>query len=434
MTLNMALPYLTAFDPPGAGEGSLDPLGLYQIADQMAVGLVPAVRERMIRIRLLSAITVGALVTEGLEEGSRSLNASPQLVWEWLVVEALVRRRSTEGELFGVPGSVVARRALRDRGYLDASGYLKTPRVFGFHGVYKRLTSFLGLTDTHLSPGPAAERLVDAWARGVGMGGIEGARPTLRAWAAGIRRSLRENPPRTNPGWSAGSWETLAAAFTPSPIPLRERRVIRELLLSRTPPSLGALPDIWEIQEEHPDASTSEEALHKRLQAKNPAYRPLLRAVAAYEEFARSLQDAFDLLRAEAGSGRSHDYLVPHIAGDKDFARSVEGLHGRFERAYRALAEAGPEGLTWAGLFQDRFRPFAEPVESAACAMALCAHHEAIQRGKSDEGKRPWFDRTGSDRIFIRHGYRIPRPEIQPKRYVHPYRGAPVRRFRADLA
>jgi hypothetical protein len=46
-------PFLTSYDPPGTSEGTLDPLGLYQIADQLAMQLVPAVRERMQRIRFL---------------------------------------------------------------------------------------------------------------------------------------------------------------------------------------------------------------------------------------------------------------------------------------------------------------------------------------------------------------------------------------------
>jgi len=47
----MTFPFLTSYDPPGTSEGTLDPLGLYQIADQLAVQLVPAVRERMQRRR-----------------------------------------------------------------------------------------------------------------------------------------------------------------------------------------------------------------------------------------------------------------------------------------------------------------------------------------------------------------------------------------------
>ena len=37
MTINF--PFLTGYDPPGTSEGTLDPLGLYQIADQLAVQL-----------------------------------------------------------------------------------------------------------------------------------------------------------------------------------------------------------------------------------------------------------------------------------------------------------------------------------------------------------------------------------------------------------
>jgi hypothetical protein len=107
-------PFLTSYDPPGTSEGTLDPLGLYQIADQLAIQLVPAVRERMQRIRFLTAMAVGAIVTEGLEDDPRQRDASPYLVWEWLVVEALIREMEDDPSIWGVPGTLVA--ALRARG------------------------------------------------------------------------------------------------------------------------------------------------------------------------------------------------------------------------------------------------------------------------------------------------------------------------------
>jgi predicted component of type VI protein secretion system len=85
-------------------------------------------------------------------------------------------------------------------------------------------------------------------------------------------------------------------------------------------------------------------------------------------------------------------------------------------------------------LFAQRFKNFAEPMAVGDCAIALCQHHEAVQRAKSAEGKRAWFDRLGPDRIYIRHAYRDPRPDIQPGRYVHDYRGKPIRRFYFDLS
>jgi len=110
-------PFLTSYDPPGTSEGTLDPLGLYQIADQLAIQLVPAVRERMQRIRFLTAMAVGALVTEDLADDPRQRDASPYLVWEWLIVEALIRDMGDNPSVWGVPGTLVARRALGQGGY-----------------------------------------------------------------------------------------------------------------------------------------------------------------------------------------------------------------------------------------------------------------------------------------------------------------------------
>jgi hypothetical protein len=164
------VPFLTAYDPPGTSEGTLDPLGLYQVADQLAVRLVPAVRERMQRVRFLTAMTVGAIVSEGLDANPVVRDAEPYLGWEWLVVEALVRAPLEGEELWGVPGTLVGRRAVEQHGYLDARSYLKVPRVFGFNGVYKRLAVQLGLVDVHLASGPNAEGLADAWAKGMDLG------------------------------------------------------------------------------------------------------------------------------------------------------------------------------------------------------------------------------------------------------------------------
>lgn len=69
--------FMMSYDPPGTSECALDPLGLYQIADQLAVQLVPAVREWMQRIRFLTAMAVGAMVTEDLEDDPRQRDASP---------------------------------------------------------------------------------------------------------------------------------------------------------------------------------------------------------------------------------------------------------------------------------------------------------------------------------------------------------------------
>jgi hypothetical protein len=195
------------------------------------------------------------------------------------------------------------------------------------------------------------------------------------------------------------------------------------------------LPTLWQLQAEFDDDDGfREELLHDRLQQREPVYGPLLAAIRAYEAFARSLQDAFDLLKAEAALLDAQGFVVPSIAKDSDFKLSVKGLHERFEAAHLALGEVSISSISLQNLFGERFAAFAEPIDAGTCALALCSHHEAVQRGKSADGKRPWFDRISQDRIYVRHAYRQPRRNIEPDRYLHDYRGWPIRRFYRDLS
>ena len=427
-------PFLTAYDPAGSSEGSLDPLGLYRIADQLAMQLVPAVRERMQRVRFLTAMVVGSLAIENIEDDFRHHNALRYLVWEWLVVEALTREMADDASIWGVTGTGVTRRALGQHGYVDAQSYLKVPRVFGFHGVYKPLAVQLGLLDVHLAPGPNAERLADAWAKGQGFRGLAEAKSLLASWADAVRRSLNHNPPRTKTNWNKSQWCKLAQAFAPKAARCREKRLLKELLLSSEERLLGALPVLWQLQANYTDEELREETLHVDLQRCSPMYGSLVEAIRTYERFARGLQDAFDVLRAEATTPDASGYVVPQIANNGAFQKSVNQLEERFTAAHRALGEITGTAFSLQTLFDERFGKLAEPMDSQSCASALCEHHEAVQRGKSAEGKRPWFDRIGGDRIYIRHAYRIPHPEIFPTQYLHDYRGRPIRRFWADLS
>jgi hypothetical protein len=255
----------------------------------------------------------------------------------------------------------------------------------------------------------------------------------LARWAAGVRRSAAERPPRTRPGWGGDGWRELAQAFAPAPVPARERRHLYALLHSADGRRLGALSSIWSLQDGFEDDTFTEESLHDRLGKREPSYRPLLSAIRAYEVFARALQDAFDVLKFEAAARDARGYAVTDIAKSDDFKRSMKDVPRQFRVARDALSAVATQGVSLPGLFASRFGAFGEPLVVGACALALCAHHEAIQKAKSKDGKHPWFDRVGPDRIYIRHAYREPRREIRPGRYVHDYRGWPIRRFHHDL-
>ncbi len=428
--MSTAIPFLTSYDPPGTSEGTLDPLGLYQIADQLAVRLVPAVRERMQRVRFLTAVAVGSLVTEGLEPDPEQPETPPFLVWEWLVVEAMIRSMGDDGVLWGVPGTLVTRRALNRHGYLDHRSYLKTPRIFGFHGVYKRLATHIGLVDTHLAALPEGEQLVDAWAKDAGYGGIDGIRPMLDSWRSAVDRSLSQQPARTRPRWSQEDWDELACMLAPHRPKRREKRLLRELLHGGDDRALGALPAIWRLQDDFGQDDYVEETLHERLGTEKPKYGALLDAIRVYEGFARALTDAFDIMRAEAGEADARGLEPASLAAERDVRLALANLDDRFESARQRL---GDIDLQLANLFEDRFAAFAQPMEVGDRLLQICDHHESIQKDKSADGKRPWFDRLSPTRIYVRHRYRVARPDITPDQYVHDFRGMPVRNFYFDL-
>ena len=66
--IGIQLPNLTDYDPVKSAEGALDPLGLYSIADNLAVKLIPGIRERMSHPRFLTAIAVGAAINRDFDE------------------------------------------------------------------------------------------------------------------------------------------------------------------------------------------------------------------------------------------------------------------------------------------------------------------------------------------------------------------------------
>ena len=426
----LAIPFLTTYDPPGASEGALDPLGLYRIADQLATRLVPAVRERMQRVRFLTVMAVGALVTEGLEVDPKQPEIQPFLVWEWLVVEAIVRTLDEDHGVRGVPGTLVTRRAITEHGYLDQRSYLKTPRIFGFHGVYKRLANHLGLMDVHLRPRPECDRLVHSWAKGAGYSSLVGIQPLLDKWRQAVKRSMSQYPARTHAGWGRDDWAELAELGAPAKARWREKKLLRGLLHSTNDRRLGALPAIWSLQDEFDEHGYTENLLHKRLKQVLPSYAAVLDAIAAYEDFGRGLTDAFDILRADAGMFDTKGFEITSLGQNKAATSALRHLDRRYELVRHRLGEID---LQIMALFDERFARFAEPMSIGDSVAAICEHHEQIQKGKSAEGKRPWFDRLSPGRIYMRHQYREPRLPNEPGQYVHAYRGRPVRNFYFDL-
>ena len=169
-------PLLTDADAVESSEGGLDPLGTESLADKLAVKLVPGVRERQQHPRFLTATAVSlSLCAEfGDEVLARDGVSEPWLVFEWYVVEGLVRTRGlTPKDIRGLPGREKAARAIADGVPLSTKRYLKTPSVFGFHGIYRALALTLGIQHGERL-GERGCELLALWAKERGLGGFVG--------------------------------------------------------------------------------------------------------------------------------------------------------------------------------------------------------------------------------------------------------------------
>ena len=172
----MLLPFLSQADPEASAEGSIDPLGTYTIADTLAGRLVRGVRERHRHPRFLTAIAVSLAVCKEFDSDrvARDGASAPWQVFEWYMVEGLVRKTQDRKQLSGLPGHDKAREAIRDGVRLCAVRYLKTPTVFGFHGVYRRLARDVGIESAGYM-GDMAHRLLSTWCTNGGLRDLLGA-------------------------------------------------------------------------------------------------------------------------------------------------------------------------------------------------------------------------------------------------------------------
>jgi len=261
----VSLPFLTDRDPDDAREGSLDPMGLAPIADQVAEIIAPSVTARMSRIRFLTAIAVCAAVTDSFEDLIAADATPPYIAFEWVVVEALARRRVLpQTATLAVPGIGKARAllTLSPKRHMNASGYLKGPRVFGFNGVYKRLARPLEIVNSELTLLERGDQLVRIWEREVGLEGFSDKRPgtTGGRFAQTLAREVRAAlltghvaaPPRSR------LWGQLAAAFRLDGAGAKEREQLRLWMLDAAEPVRRELIERLDAERRRAGADLSE--------------------------------------------------------------------------------------------------------------------------------------------------------------------------------
>jgi hypothetical protein len=424
----LSLPFLTEPDPDRLGEGSLDPLGLGSIADHLADRVAPSVTARMSRVRFLTAIAVGAAIADHLgDEPAVDGKTPPYLAYEWIVVEALARRRPA-AETQGVPGILKARRALNRSwsAHLDAGSYLQVPKVFGFHGVYKRLARAAGYVDEGLLLLRGGDGLVRLWEREQSLPGFvdltaqtPGGR-VARALVGEVRKALANASVMTGTG--SHLWSKLAGGLGPDDPGRRERRLLWDALVDEREPIrrelVLALRDLGSREGEA-------EALRAVARAVSRDLRFRITAIETYEHVARLLTGVFQAMRV-ASTGQGTRPVSGRQLADNEFVlRASTELPTAMAKAREWLDPLG-EGAA----FDATLGRFAEPLRPVEVVDAVLEHHEAIQGAKG--GKRPWLERAGKG-FYVRDAFRTSDDPPGENSYIHPYRVTALSSFIADL-
>lgn len=430
------LPALSLADPVESGEGTIDPLGLEQIAEDMALRLVPGVRERMVHARYLTAMVVGTAICEnfGDEAVSKDGVSAPWQVYEWYVVEGLARADLPK---FSLPGRLKAKEAIRsDRG-LARDRYLKVPSVFGFHGVYRNLAKELAVvTEDDAALGINGDDLLTAWIADHQLDGFRGGSGQGAEWRrelhAAIANCMERGATCRPAGWRG--WSLISTTLNPLEPGRRERTVLQRLLTSpgghrATVLNFVASSAGHKALEDGPDGRGFDERLvHQSLRRQAELdLRTLIDGIQAYESFARILLDAFHALLHELSSAHSA-VALDSLATSRCVMRATTELSAAWKTAADAL---GPIGL--AGDLEDRFANFAKQHTPSQLLRTLVDHHARIQREKLPNGKNTWIDIYGDGRVSVRSGYTRDDAPLGGNRYVHAYRTATLSQFARDL-
>jgi hypothetical protein len=436
----MLAPLLTERDDAESAEGGIDPLGLYTIADSLGVRLVPGVRERQSHPRFLTTLAVSLSLCGEFDEETTAADGSsePWLVFEWYVVEGLVRAAEDTDEIRGLPGSLKARRARDDHVPLSARRYLKTPSVFGCQGIYRVLARELGIEDKGGYLGTAGYELLNVWAAeqllegfvGTGAGPGQSLR---RQWTDAVKDGLDKASTARGPGWSG--WKSFRDHLGIYNAGHNERRFMGELLMGDTK---GFRRDVLEFLispagREALEAADSEQGFSERRfhDALRPVagaeLRELIDAISSYETFARLCQDAFDdcLVEMTRQRGRTSPADLGRL---KAVQLAASGVPEVFTEVLERLEPFGE-----AARFRESFGSLAERGGAEEWAERLAEHHRTTQKRKPPDGKNPWFHRRDNETYIINPLYCREQGGRHDDSYVHAYRTQTLRSFALDL-
>lgn len=432
------IPLFSREDPEQSSEGGLDPLGMAALSESLAGKLVPGVRERMSRARFLTAVAVSREVCRDCDTEAPGLES--WLAFELYLVEALVRgsRGVDSSQILGLPGSQKGAAAVDSGLPLATRRYLKTPSVFGVHGVYKTLATALNHERDEM-PAARGSELAEIWAREQGLTGFTGGSGPgsdfRRLIATAVEETRAAMETRRSAAWRG--WKLISDHLHPNQLGRREAAFLRDGILQD---QRGFRGEVWSYFHSPRGRAVSvnllrdgvrqvnERDFHEAL-AENAScdLREWLAMITAFESFARLVMNAWlrllgDLARENAPRDAA---WLGHSIYLKDIAR-------RLPEVWRKCDDQWKDEALYS-VWRQRFHAFAEPCSSKELVERLVAHHRSIQRAKAPTGKRPWVDDAGGGRLSARQLYSDLEEPAVATRYVHAYRFRPLVSLKTDL-
>jgi hypothetical protein len=426
--------YRTELDPESSDEGRLDPLGLATLSERLAGRLLPGLLERQKRPGFLGICCVGLSIMNEVK-AKISPSDCPVDFWEayeWTVVTGIIARHGDN--IQDLPANNKARTAKKNETALSPASYLKTPSVFGFHGVYKFLMKELQLENREYL-GENGFGLLNAWAKDRDL-------PGFIANQAGSGKSERKKlidivissmaKGCLSESWRSGFWEFMAENFHHLKPGREEQKLITDLLRSND--SRREVIDFYSSNFTPEDSKAllrDEKIFYQRAKdhvSKNTKDR--IDLVIKYETFARLITDAFnqtlEALTAER-YGLSADQLSALKANKDAFALIPSAIHD-----FRAALGNIDDNADLAEQI-DRFKAFEHSLNALDFTNKLIRHHCENQRRKPPNGKAPWLRQTDSHKWLMAPGYYREETADRTSQFVHPYRLNTIALFAKDL-
>jgi hypothetical protein len=443
--MSLSAPLLSAFDPEVSSEGGVDPLSLSATYERLAERIFPFMTVRMSRPRFLTAMAVGAEVCREFgDQLAADGKTPPWLVFEWHVIEALLRVGDTltgdDGWGIKVPGVAKVRAAVEGGHSVGAASYLKTPKIFGFTGIYRRLAFGLDILDEDLRLSEGGQELLTAWEADRKLPGFMTSSGPGGEFRQELRRAISLAMTK-GCTWQSGNWfgwQRIADNLRPDGARKKEANVLLNRLhradLRQNPHDSAATQMRAEIFAALETRATEVDGLEEpkwfRSIRRNcsAAMGERLDAIDAFEGVCAPIMDTFNLIRhlstRTTGFITAKDFT--NYKGPNDAAKTLAKMPRALARLEKAFDVIGFRSQTEPLLNQ--YGTVRSPDELFA---RVIEHHESAQDKKPPDGKRSWFDRDERG-VVIRPRYRVPESPDELL-YTHPYRSSTASSFLRDL-